>query len=156
MGPIDTAYRAAGVCIGQALADAGFLATAESLQIDPSDEVGTDAFGDIQTAAALLQLSTAPGRTFLGRGAGRHSVERPCRLELAIQSANRERLDQVLDAALVAIATIPLANPRLGGAAERVDLTGSEFEDLPSGARVSLTFTIRASAADPLGLIASL
>lgn len=154
MGPIDVAYRALGVLIGQALAAVGFLATAEGLQIDPADEVATEDFGELATAAALLQITTQPARTFLGRGAGRHIVERVCRVELAISSANRERLDDVLAQAVTALACIPLDNPTLSGAAERVALTGQDYDDLPSGARVSLDLTIRASAADPLGLVA--
>lgn len=157
-GPIPIAYAALCARIAGALANAGFITAADVLAIDPDSAVEIDGDArDLESVAAVVQLGTAPVRTFLGRGPGfvRYAVERQVRLELAIASPDRQQRDQVLDAALAALAPLCDADPTLSGAAERCGLSGREDDDLPpNGRKVFLTFFVRARSADPLGLTA--
>lgn len=154
--PIEIAYRALAGRVAGALVAAGFLTSADRLQIDPEDAVEPDGeAADLETVAFLLQLTTGPDRVMVGSGAARYAVRREARVELAVAGPDKDRRDALLASALAALAPVGIDDPTLGQAAERSGLTGREDGDLPpNGRKVSLTYFVRVRSGDPLGLTA--
>lgn len=152
---IETAYAAFTAAVGAALAheDVGFIATAAALQVDP--EAPIEAGGDpdaFETAASVEKIQTGPTRQKLGLPQQRFVVERQCRVELQAAGPSRSERLAALELATSALAILPNSNPTLGGACERLTLTGGEdsvFE--PNGSGNILAFTIRIRSGDALG-----
>lgn len=154
MTPIDTAYQAQAGGLATALLGAGFLASTDQLQVDPSSPNAMD--GDeasFATAAALVKLTTTSPRAIMGGPTRRYVVERTSRLELGVVGPDAAARAEVLGAALAACAALPEDDPTLGGLVERFFVGDQEDDDLPpNGAKVFLTFTLRLRSGDPLGL----
>lgn len=156
MGPIETAYRAFAQLAGAALVEAGFLAQAEALQVDPEGDVAVAlaADGRGHTGAGLIQSLTLPARAHLGGGAARFVVERRVSLQLGA-AGDKAWVDQVLDDAVTAIADLIVNDPTLGEACERAGLESADYADLANsgGRAVALAIVLRVPAADPVGAL---
>jgi hypothetical protein len=160
LGKIDRAYAALADRLGAALFAAGFLAEGQGLAVDPVEAVEPDPEPEAETedvanhaSASLVKLETRPVRTILGGPTARYVVERSCQLELAAASHDTAWKDQVLQRALGRVAGIPVADPTLGGTAERVEISGAESDGLAvNGESAVIAFTVRVRSGDPLGL----
>jgi hypothetical protein len=153
---IDDAYAAFADALAAALVESGYLADATELQVDPESLIEpTGDETDIVRTAALEKIQTGPVRQILGLPSQRYVVERQCRVELMASGPAREDRLEVDAAAVAAVAVLPNTLPTLGGACERLLLTGVEDEPVaPNGVAKIFTFTIRVRSGDPLGMTA--
>lgn len=159
--PIEDAYLALSERLADHLVAAGFVPTADRLLIDPEARWEPEgAETEVQTAAALFQLRTAPVRQLMGAGPDRPRwvVERDARLELSATGAVPEgdpTHGQRILTVLALVAGLPASDPTLGQQCERLELTVAEDNDVPTIGRASgITFTLRVRSSDPLGLTA--
>ncbi len=157
MGPIDDAYQALIAEVRARLLLSDFVASPDDLKVDPDGKVDTRRHGRGETCAALINAGQSVGRSLMGGGSARHLVDRRARVELAIAGGDRAWRDALVDRALTRFARLPLDLPTLGGACERLAIEEGDEDDLAPGTpgrRVSVTFTVRVRAADPLGKVA--
>lgn len=154
--PVDVADAALKTALAQALVGGAFIPTAEALALNPDGPCEPN--GDeteVQTSAQLFTLDVRKVRPLMGSGMPRWVVDRTCRLELAVFGpvpAGQDDHPARLAAALNLVAAISADSPTLGGTCERFEITGQEDDDLPpNGQKVSLGFTYRLRAGDPLG-----
>lgn len=151
---ISTGLAALQSAVAAALVQSGFLASTEGLEIDSASDL--EPSGDetaLLTWSALTRGETRAVRTLLGLPVRRHVVEHRAVLDLAWAGPDRAAGEQVLGAALAAVAVLPNTVPTLGGAVERFFIEGGEDLPLPpNGWRTSLICAFRVRSGDPLGL----
>lgn len=155
--PIEIAYAALAEALADALVTAGFLTAPGLMQVDPEarwEPEGEES--EVQTAAALFRLKTAPVRQLMGGSSPRWVVERDARLELSatgpVPAGDPTHAARVL-AVLALAAALPATDPTLGQTCERLELTINEDADLATiGLATGITFTLRVRSGDPLGL----
>lgn len=155
-GPIDAAYHAFAQGLARRLVSAGFINDPLGLQVDPESDIAPEDDGgegsEVETAAGVFKGDTQPVRTLMGGPRRRYVVERSPRLELAAWGVNTDRWKAAMAAATAGIAAMIDDDPTLGGAAERLELTGLESDPFPpNGEQAVFTFTLRVRSGDPLG-----
>lgn len=152
--PIEDAYSALCFSIASALQSSGFVADADTIKIDPPEDLEPEGdASDLLTAAAIVQGDTKPVQTFMGGPAPRYVVEREVNVELAAIGPKELDRKQAMTSAVTALCEIPGADATLGSAAEGCEITDQASGDLPpNGLKRIVTFVLRVRAGDPLGL----